>query len=436
MRRLKQKIKSKKAYVGIVGAGYVGLPLAMLFCKKGFNVRVIDIDKKRINELKKGRSYIEDVSSEELRRFLGKNFTATSDEKVLADCDVIIVCVPTPLSKTGEPDISFIRKSVRSIRKYLRKSQLIVLESTTYPGTSREVVLPALEKSGLKIDNDFYLAFSSERVDPLNKRFTLEKIPKVVGGVSLDSGAAASGLYKQIFKKVVTVSSSEAAEMSKLLENTFRSVNIGLINQINKICHKLDIDVWEVIEAASTKPFGFMAFYPGPGLGGHCLPTDPIFLSWKAKVAGYKAYNIIDLAHTINRSMPNYVASKIAAALKKAGKKIKNSRVLIMGVSYKKNIGDTRESPAINVIELLMKREANVSYYDPFVKSLKLKNSTLKSVRFNARQLKKYDCAVIITDHSNVRYDLLLKNCTLIIDTRNIIKNTGDNRNQNKVIKI
>ena len=422
MKVLKDKISSKRASIAIVGAGYVGLPLAMLFCSKGFKVSVFDIDNDRINLLKAGKSYIEDVSSKDLKKYLSKNFQATTSASILSESDIIIICVPTPLSKTGEPDISYITKSVHNIRKRLRKSQLIILESTTYPGTTREVVLVELEKSGLKLDKDFYLSFSSERVDPLNKKYKLKDIPKVVGGVNEKSTKIAANLYKKVFKSVIEVSSSEVAEMSKLLENTFRSVNIGLINQVNKMCHKLKIDVWDVINAAKTKPFGFMPFYPGPGLGGHCLPTDPKFLSWKAKMAGYKAYNIIDLAHEINRSMPNYVVLRVKAALKKAGKKVKGARVLIVGVSYKKNIGDIRESPAINIIQLLIKKNIKVSYHDPFVKKLSFKDMSLKSIALSPQVLKKFDCLLIVTDHSKLNYKMMIGNSSLIIDTRNVVK--------------
>ena len=424
MKVLKDKISSKKASIAIVGAGYVGLPLAMLFCSKNYKVSVFDIDSKRINLLKAGKSYVEDVPSKDLKKYLSKNFQATTSANTLSQCDIIIICVPTPLSKTGEPDISYISKSVKTIQTQLKKSQLVILESTTYPGTTREVVLPELKKSGLKLDKDFYLAFSSERVDPLNKKYQLKDIPKVVGGVSEKSTKIAADLYRKVFKSVIKVSSSEVAEMSKLLENTFRSVNIGLINQVNKMCHKLKIDVWDVIDAAKTKPFGFMPFYPGPGLGGHCLPTDPKFLSWKAKVAGYKAYNIIDLAHEINRSMPAYVVSKLDSLLKSKKKKINSSKILIVGVSYKKNIGDTRESPAINIISTLIRKKAKVDYFDPHVDSIKIAQKRMQGLKkLNKDNIGKYDCVVIVTDHSKLNYKMIAQEANLVFDTRNAFRN-------------
>jgi UDP-N-acetyl-D-glucosamine dehydrogenase len=424
MKSLKAKIKNNKAAITIIGAGYVGLPLGILFASSKFKVNVFDVDKKRIGLLNKGKSYIEDVPSENLKKYLSKSLKPTSTPEILSESDIIIICVPTPLSKTGKPDVSFIRESVKTIKKHLRKSQLVILESTTYPGTTREVVLCELEKSGLKIDKDFYLAFSSERVDPLNKKYKLKDIPKIVGGVTSKSTQIAAALYKKAFKQVVSVPSSEVAEMSKLLENTFRSVNIGLINQINKMCNALKIDVWDVIKAAKTKPFGFMPFYPGPGLGGHCLPTDPKFLSWKAKVAGYKAYNMIDLAHEINHSMPKYIINKLSAILKSKKKKIKDTKILIIGVSYKKDIGDTRESPALNIISSLQKKHAKVNYYDPHVPFITVDKRQIKSLKkINKSILKKYDCVVIITDHSKINYKLVAKEAKLILDTRNALRN-------------
>jgi UDP-N-acetyl-D-glucosamine dehydrogenase len=424
MKVLQDKISSKKASISIVGAGYVGLPLAMLFCSKGFIVNVFDIDSNRIKLLKDGKSYVEDVLSKDLKKYLSKNLQATTSADILSKSDIIIICVPTPLSKTGEPNISYISKSVKTIQKQLKRSQLIILESTTYPGTTREVVLPELEKSGLKLDKDFYLAFSSERVDPLNKKYLLRDIPKVVGGVSEKSSKIAASLYKKAFKSVIQVSSSEVAEMSKLLENTFRSVNIGLINQINKMCHKLKIDVWDVINAAKTKPFGFMPFYPGPGLGGHCLPTDPKFLSWKAKTAGYKAYNIIDLAHEINRSMPNYVVNKLVSLFKSNQKNINKSKILVVGVSYKKDIGDTRESPALNIISTLIRKKVQVDYFDPHVSSININQKVVKSLKkINKDNIKKYDCVIIVTDHSNLDYKMIAREAKLVFDTRNALRN-------------
>jgi UDP-N-acetyl-D-glucosamine dehydrogenase len=435
MKSLKTKIKNNKATIAIIGAGYVGLPLGVLFASSKLKVNIFDVDKKRIGLLNKGKSYIEDVSSTDLKKCLSKNLKATSSPEILSDSDIIIICVPTPLSKTGKPDVSFIRKSVSTIKKHLRKSQLVILESTTYPGTTREIVLSELEKSGLKIDKDFYLAFSSERVDPLNKKYKLKSIPKVVGGVTVKSTQIAAILYKKAFEQVVSVSSSEVAEMSKLLENTFRSVNIGLINQINKMCNVLKIDVWDVIKAAKTKPFGFMPFYPGPGLGGHCLPTDPKFLSWKAKVAGYRAYNMIDLAHQINHSMPKYIINKLNLILKSKKKKIKDTKTLIIGVSYKKDIGDIRESPALDIIASLQKKHAKVDYYDPHVQFIINGKNKIKSLKtLNKNIIKKYDCIVIVTDHSKINYRLIAREAKLIFDTRNALRNIKNKKDN--VIKL
>jgi UDP-N-acetyl-D-glucosamine dehydrogenase len=421
-RNLKSKIKDKSCQVGIVGLGYAGLPLSIAFCKAGFKVTGIDTDKSRVNKLKEGNSYIEDVESKDLKELVKENrFKVSSDYKDIKKVDVVIISVPTPLGKTKEPDISYILSSVKSIARHTKGRKLIVLESTTYPGTTKEEILPLLEKSGLKLDKDFYLAFSPERVDPGNKNFDLTQIPKIIGAVSRESKTLAESLYSQVFDKVICVSSTEVAETTKLLENTFRNVNIALINEIALMCNKLDIDVWEVIEAAKTKPFGFMPFYPGPGLGGHCLPTDPIYLSWKAKLAGFET-RLVGIAQQINNLMPEYIISRISIALNRKKKSINSSDILIIGVSYKKDVGDTRESPALSILSLLKNKKANISYYDPHVKEVKIDGKKYKSTKLNKNSLKNRDCVVIISDHSDIDYKLIAKNSKLIFDTRNALK--------------
>ena len=434
MEKLKKKIRDKSAKIAIVGLGYVGLPLSIAFCEAGFCVIGIDIDRKRIGSLKKGESYIEDVDSKRIKKLIKDgSFRVFDNYKTIKNQDVIIICVPTPLGKTKEPDISAILSSVQSISENLGRNQLIILESTTYPGTTRDEILPLLETSGLNLDKDFYLAFSSERVDPGNKRFSLTAIPKVVAGVSKKSTIIAEVLYNQLFKKAIKASSVEVAEMSKLLENTFRSVNIGLINEIALMCNRLDIDVWEVIDVAKTKPFGFMPFYPGPGLGGHCLPTDPIYLSWKAKMAGFEA-RLIGLAQQINNFMPEHVVSKISDALNNKGKSIKLSKILIIGLSYKKDVGDTRESPALAIFSLLKNKGANVSYYDPHVKSIKIEARVYKSIKLTKNNLHNKDCVVVVTAHSDIDYGFIVKNSKLIIDTRNALKDIKDKKE--KIVKL
>jgi UDP-N-acetyl-D-glucosamine dehydrogenase len=420
---LRDKIINKHARIGIIGLGYVGLPLAVEFARKGFRVFGIDINKERVRGVNVGRSYVLDVLSEELKPLVKeKLLSATSDYRILKDLDAIIICVPTPLRKTKEPDISYVLSSSKQIAKYIRKDQLIVLESTTYPGTTEEMILPLLESKGLKVGRDFYLAFSPERVDPSNKIYTTANIPKVVGGVTGNCTQIVKLLYGQIIKKVIAVSSPKVAEMVKLLENTFRAVNIGLINEICLMCNKLKINVWEVIEAAKTKPFGFMSFYPGPGIGGECIPADPIYLSWKARLHGFEA-RFIELASQINSYMPNYVVERITNVLNERKGPLKGSKLLILGVAYKKDVSDTRESPALEIIKLLKDKGSIVSYYDPYVPELNLEGTILKSIKLTKDSLKDKDCSVIITDHSSVDYSFLLNNSKLILDTRNILRN-------------
>ena len=422
---LKRKIKNKKAIIGIIGLGYVGLPLAVTFAKKGFNVVGIDIDKDRIKNINSGISYITDVSEKELRNSLkNKKFRATVDTKVIAKLDAVIICVPTPLGKKREPDISYIRSAVTEVKNNIRKGQIIVLESTTYPGTTNEILLPILESTGLAEGKDFYLAFSPERVDPANKFYNTENTPKIIGGISKKSTDIAEFLYAQVIKKVVPVSSANAAEMVKLLENTFRIVNIALVNEITTLSDKLGLDIWEVVDAAKTKPYGYMPFYPGPGVGGHCIPIDPLYLSWKAKEHGFET-KFIDLASSVNEAMPRYVVNRAEKLLSDRKKKIKNANILIVGVAYKKDVKDLRESPAVEIIHILQKRKANVSYLDPHFSYFKINGIDLKPVTMNKKIIKTFDLAILVTDHSDMDYKFLAKNLKLIFDTRNVFEKKG-----------
>ncbi|MDD5019902.1 MAG: nucleotide sugar dehydrogenase [Candidatus Omnitrophica bacterium] len=419
---LVQKIKEKKIRSAVIGLGYVGLPLAVEFAKSGVEVVGIDLDKSKVDAINRKRSYIQDVPSSEVAELVSKGLlSATTAYSALMNVDTINICVPTPLRKTKEPDISFIVKSAEQIARYLKKGQLVILESTTYPGTTEEVLLPMFEAKGLKAGRDFYLAFSPERVDPGNSRYQTKNIPKVVGGVTPACTEAARTLYELAVETVHPVSSTRVAETVKLLENTFRSVNIGLVNELALMCHKMDINVWEVIDAAKTKPFGFMPFYPGPGLGGHCIPIDPLYLSWKARVYGFEA-RFIELAAQINGSMPEYVVIKVADALNTHGKSIKGSHILILGVAYKKNVSDYRESPAFEVMEGLLRKGARVSYSDPYVPSFQNTHLKMKSEKLAPAALKKADAVVIITDHDDFDHELIVKNARLVVDTRNAIK--------------
>ncbi|MEI8175569.1 MAG: nucleotide sugar dehydrogenase [Candidatus Omnitrophota bacterium] len=419
---LKEKIKQKKAKIGVIGLGYVGLPLGVEFAKKGFEVTGIDLDRSRVDAINAKKSYILDVPAEEVRAIVNAGlFTATDDYACVRKLDAIIICVPTPLRKTREPDISYIISAAERIARHGKKGQLIILESTTYPGTTDEVVLPILEKSGLKLDRDVFLAFSPERVDPGNVKFKTRDITKIVGGVTAKSSELAKLLYGQIIKDVRAVSSAKAAEMVKLLENTFRSVNIGLVNEIAVMSNKLGINVWEVIEAAKTKPFGFMPFYPGPGLGGHCIPIDPLYLSWKARIHGFEA-RFIELADVVNSAMPEYVVKRAGEILNRVKKPISGSRILLVGMSYKKDVNDTRESPAIEVVRLLEKEGAKVAYFDPYVPSIKIDGMAYKSAPWASKTFKDQDCVIVVTDHSSVDYEEILKNAKVVFDTRNVYK--------------
>jgi UDP-N-acetyl-D-glucosamine dehydrogenase len=418
---LKDKIRDRKARIGVIGLGYVGLPLAVEFAMKGFDVTGLDVDESKIKEINAGRSYILDVKTEDVKACVDAGrLRASSDMSHLKDMDAIDICVPTPLRKTKDPDLSYVVQAVDSVKAHLKKGQLVILESTTYPGTTDEVVQPALEEKGLKAGVDFHLAFSPERVDPGNESYSTRTIPKVVGGVNHESTELASDLYGSIVDKVVPVSSTQVAEMVKLLENTFRAVNIGLVNEIALMAHRMNIDVWEVIDAAGTKPFGFMPFYPGPGLGGHCIPIDPFYLSWKARQSGFEC-RFIELAGHVNSSMPAFVVDRIGEALNTKKKAINGSRIHILGVAYKKDVSDMRESPALDVIELLHRRGATVTYSDPFVPVLQHGDVDMKATPEGADG-SGIDCAVICTNHRVFDYAAIVKRYPLIVDTRNALK--------------
>lgn len=422
---LRKKIKNKKTIIGVIGLGYVGLPLALTFAKKGFKVIGIDIDKTRIQKIKNGLSYITDVSDDELMDILKeKKFKVTTNFTFIKKLDAVIICVPTPLGTNRTPDISYIREAVTKVKENIRKGQIIVLESTTYPGTTGEILLPILQSTGLKEGKDFYLAFSPERIDPGNKIYKTENTPKIIGGISKNSTRIAKLLYDQVIDEVIPVTSASAAEMVKLLENTFRIVNIALVNEIATLCDKFNLNIWDIINAAKTKPYGYMPFYPGPGVGGHCIPVDPLYLSWKAKEHGFET-KFIDLASSINESMPQYVVDRLEKILSRRKKTLDNSNILILGVAYKKDVMDLRESPAIGIINLLQKRRAKVSYYDPYFPYLKINGVDLKVIKMNKRTLKKFDWAVIVTDHSDIDYKFIARNVRFVLDTRNAFARFG-----------
>ncbi len=421
MVNLKDKIRDRKARVGVIGLGYVGLPLAVEFAKKGFDVTGFDVDASKVDKINAGGSYILDVKSEEVKACVDNGrLRATTDMSRLKEMDAIDICVPTPLRKTKDPDLSYVIQAVDSVKAHLKRGQLVILESTTYPGTTEEVVQPALEENGLKAGADFYLAFSPERVDPGNSTFSTRTIPKVVGGFDRQSTELASDLYGSIIDTVVPVSSTQVAEMVKLLENTFRAVNIGLVNEIALMAHRMNIDVWEVIDAASTKPFGFMPFHPGPGLGGHCIPIDPFYLSWKARQTGFEC-RFIELAGHVNASMPSYVVERIGEALNTTKKAVNGSRIHLFGVAYKKEVSDMRESPALDILDLLHRRGATLSYTDPFVPKLQHGDINLCSVPED-KAWQGIDCAVICTNHHVFDYRDIVKRYPLVVDTRNALK--------------
>jgi UDP-N-acetyl-D-glucosamine dehydrogenase len=417
-----EKIRSRQATVGVIGLGYVGLPLAVELAKAGYHVIGFDVIPEKVERVNASDSYIKDVSSQTLAPLVKSgHLVATGDFSRLMECDTVEICVPTPLRKTRDPDISYIVASVEQIAKYKHPGMLVVLESTTYPGTTEEVILPMLADEKFRIGKEFHLAFSPERVDPGNPRFNTSNIPKVVGGLTPACTEVAVALYSNALTTVVAVSNARVAETVKLLENTFRSVNIGLVNEVALMCNKMDIDVWEVIRAAATKPFGFMPFYPGPGLGGHCIPIDPFYLSWKAKQSGFEA-RFIELAGQINGSMPEYVVARVMDALNTKKRALNGSRVLVVGVSYKANIDDVRESPAIDVMRLLRRHGAEVVYHDRWANAHdhELVEAAVPSVDLTAKVVAGCDCAVIVTGHDNVDYKLLLEHIPVVVDTRNV----------------
>ena len=415
------KIKKKEAHIGVIGLGYVGLPLAVEFAKAGFSVTGIDIDESKVAAINAGENYIPYIANDTLQTLVSSgNLRATKDVDIIADLDAVMICVPTPLSKVGDPDISYIITAIDVINKSIHKDLLIILESTTYPGTTREIMFTSLKKSGLTVGKDYYLCFSPERIDPGNEKFTIANTPKVIGGVTAACTQLGALLYEQIVDDVVTVSSPETAEMVKLLENTYRSINIGLVNEVAIMCEKLGVDVWEVIDAAATKPYGFMKFTPGPGLGGHCIPIDPQYLSWKMRTLDYNP-RFINLAAEINSAMPAFVKDTIANGLNGHGKALNGSSVLILGAAYKKDIDDVRESPALDVLILLETAGAAVDFFDPYVADIIIDNKTKVGLtELTAENLQTYDAVAILTDHTNVDYELVKKQSALIIDTRNV----------------
>jgi UDP-N-acetyl-D-glucosamine dehydrogenase len=437
--------KGAQLRVAIIGCGYVGLPLALRFAEAGHKVTGFDTDPVKINMLNAGKSYIEHIQQTKIQQFVNsRHFSATTDFSRLKEADAILICVPTPLNEYREPDLSYVEKTALSIQPHLQRGQLIVLESTTYPGTTEELVLPILEKSGLRcpittgpenenVPVDFFLAFSPEREDPGNKQFGLAQIPKVVGGVNAPSGRAAVSLYAQVVAKVIPVSSTRAAEMAKLLENIFRCVNIALVNELKLLSMRMGVDIWEVIDAAATKPFGFMPFYPGPGLGGHCIPVDPFYLSWKAREYDFST-RFIELAGEINTAMPYHIVDSIAGALNNHKKSVKGSKILVLGVAYKKDVDDLRESPTLKIMQILQERGADFDYNDPYFPQLhKMRHYNyehMKSVPLNAETLASYDAVIIATDHSSYDYGAIVDAAKLVVDTRNATRRVQRHRNK------
>jgi UDP-N-acetyl-D-glucosamine dehydrogenase len=433
--QLLKKLIDRTAVVAVVGLGYVGLPLVVVFGNAGYKVIGIDTDQRKVDQLNKGISYIQDVPTADVKRLMDAGLlTATTDFSVLRNVQAVSICVPTPLKKTGDPDLSFIVNATDDLAKNVHKGMVVTLESTTYPGTTRELILPRLsECCELKAGEDFFLAFSPERVDPGRTDWTTYNTPKVVGGITADCSEVAATWYQQALKTVIQVSSAEVAEMTKLLENTFRMINIGLVNELAIICNRLGVDVWEVIEAAGTKPFGFMKFTPGPGLGGHCIPIDPLYLSWKMKSLNYNA-RFIELASEINTNMPRFVVTRVQDALNDLAKPLKGSRILVLGASYKPDIDDLRESPALDVIGLLIAKGAMVEYHDPFIPVLKHDSWEKKSVADLKKAVHDMDCVVIVTNHSQYDYKMILDNAALIVDTRNALGKIG--KGNKKVVRL
>jgi UDP-N-acetyl-D-glucosamine dehydrogenase len=428
---LANRISTRTARVGIVGLGYVGLPLAVEYAKAGFTVTGIDLIESKVARINAGDSYVQDVPSAEIDALVkaGK-LQATTDFSVIGELDTINICVPTPLRKTKDPDMSYIVSACQEISKHFHPGMLAILESTTYPGTTEEVVLPMLVRPGLEIGRDFFLCFSPERVDPGNPKFQTRNIPKVVGGITPACTEMGALFYSQALENVVRVSSTQVAEMVKLLENTFRMINIGLVNELAVMCDRMGINIWEVIDAAATKPFGFMPFYPGPGLGGHCIPIDPFYLSWKTRQSGIEA-RFIELAGYVNGQMPHFVVEKVQNALNDRGKAVKGSRIHILGVAYKRDIDDVRESPALDIIHLLQRRGATVTYSDPYVPSIRMENETLFA-KDPVTSVAEADCCVVVTDHKTVDYGPIVKQAALIVDTRNALRGM----NSGKIIRL
>lgn len=422
MKKLETLLERRAARIGVVGLGYVGLPLAVEFAKAGFHVTGVDVDGHKVEKLQRGENYIQDVDDEQVRALVAAGrLQATTDFRIARTFDAVSICVPTPLSKTGDPDISYMLHARDALLPHLRPPLIFVLESTTYPGSTDELIVPKLTERGFTVGRDVFVAFSPERVDPGNPVYKTHNTPKVVGGVTPRCTKMASKLYGTIIERVVPVSSCTTAEMAKLLENTFRSINIGLVNELAIMCKYLNVDVWEVIEAAATKPFGFMPFYPGPGLGGHCIPIDPLYLSWKLKTLNYKA-RFIELADEINSAMPEHVISLVADALNARRKSINGSRILVLGVAYKRDVDDIRESPALDIFDGLMRRGARVTYHDPHIPQFTLGGAVVRSVALTRQTLRAQDCVVIVTDHRAVDYGMVVREAALVVDTRNATK--------------
>lgn len=420
-KQLAKKISTRRAKIAVIGLGYVGLPLVVAFVKKGFSVLGVDLNESRVGTLRRGKSYIEDIPAEDIRQGLRQGrLSVASDAELLGSVDAVIICVPTPLNRVKDPDLSFILSATESVGKHLKKGQLIILESTTYPGTTEEIVLPALERSGMKVGRDFFLCFSPERIDPGNKKFPLVKITKVVGGITPRCTEMGLKLYGSVMDRVIPVSSARTAEMAKLLENTFRIVNIGLVNELAQVADKLGVNIWEAVQAASTKPFGYMPFYPGPGIGGHCIGVDPLYLSWKARMQGVDLH-FIELARRINAQMPRFVVERAAQILNAHAKKaVSGSKILILGVAYKRDVSDTRESPAFEIIHELRHLGAQVAYHDPHVPGVKNEEFELRSEPLTRANLRSKDLVIVTTDHSRLNYRLVAREARLVFDTRNI----------------
>lgn len=434
-RTLDGRIETREAKIGIVGLGYVGLPLGVVFARIGFPVLGIDVDRTRVQAVQRGESYIGDIAGPILKDLVDQErLQASTDFTLLAETDVVVICVQTPFTVTKEPDLSFVTSALKEIQQHLRRGQLIVLQSTTYPGTTEEVALPLLAASGLRVGEDYFLAFSPERVDPGNTRYSTGDIPKVVGGVTPTCTLLTQHLFQQIVTRVYAVSSAKVAELTKLLENVFRSVNIALVNELTQLCDRMGVNVWEVVQAASTKPFGFMAFQPGPGVGGHCIPVDPYYLSWKAKEYDFNT-KFIALAAEINENMPYYVAERVTEAVNvRARRSIADARLLVLGVAYKRNVADLRESPALKVLERLQRRGAAIVYHDPYVEHIRLNGHEYNSVPLTSEEIGSADCVLILTDHDGIDYPWVVENARLIFDTRNATRDVR--AGSSKVIRL